>query len=58
MDKVEKKAFWGALLLFAFILIIGWKLRSRNFYYAMDICEVLAFGSNPESVAIIGIVYQ
>lgn len=41
MDKVEKKAFWGALLLFAFILIIGWKFRSRNFFYAMDICEVL-----------------
>ncbi len=41
MDKIEKKAFWGALLLFAIILLIGWKLRSRNFYYAMDICEVL-----------------
>lgn len=41
MDKVEKKAFLGSLLLFAFILIIGWKFRSRNFYYAMDICEVL-----------------
>jgi len=41
MDKVEKKAFLGSLLLFAFILIIGWKFRSRNFYYVMDICEVL-----------------
>lgn len=41
MDKVEKKAFLRALLLFAFILFIGWKFRSRNFYYAMDICEVL-----------------
>lgn len=41
MDKVEKKAFWGAILLFAFILLIGWKFRSRNLYYAMDICEVL-----------------
>ncbi len=40
MDKVEKKAFWGASLFFVFILFIGWKFRSRNFYYAMDICEV------------------
>ena len=41
MGKVEKKAFWGALLFFAFTLLIGWRFRSRNFYYAMDICEVL-----------------
>ncbi|MCM1236225.1 MAG: GHKL domain-containing protein [Ruminococcus flavefaciens] len=41
MDKVEKKAFLCALLFLAFILFIGWKFRSRNFYYAMDICEVL-----------------
>lgn len=41
MDKVEKKAFFSSLLLFALILFISWKLRSRNFYYAMDICEVL-----------------
>ena len=41
MDKVEKRAFLGTLLLFAFTLLIGWKFRSRNFYYAMDICEVL-----------------
>ena len=41
MDKVEKKAFLGALLLFAFTLFIGWKFRSRNLYYAMDICEIL-----------------
>lgn len=40
MDKVEKKAFFCALLLFASILLIGWRFRSRNFYYVMDICEV------------------
>lgn len=41
MDKVKKKAFLGALLLFMFMLLIGWKLRSRSFYYVMDIGEVL-----------------
>ena len=41
MGKVEKKAFWGALLFFAFTLLIGWRFRSRNFYYAVDICEIL-----------------
>ena len=41
MGKVGKKAFWGALLFFVFTLLIGWRFRSRNFYYAMDICEVL-----------------
>lgn len=41
MDKVEKKAFFGSLLIFAFILFISWKFRIRNFYYTMDICEVL-----------------
>lgn len=41
MDKVEKKAFLGSLLIFSFTLFISWKLRSRNFYYAMDVCEVL-----------------
>ena len=41
MDRVEKRAFFGALLLFAFTLLIGWMLRSRNFYYAMDMCEIL-----------------
>lgn len=41
MDKVEKKAFFGSLLIFSFTLFISWKLRSRNFYYAMDVCEVL-----------------
>ena len=41
MDRVEKRAFFGALLIFIFALLTGWKFRSRNFYYAMDICEVL-----------------
>ena len=41
MSKVEKKVFPGALLFLAFALLIGWKFRSRNFYYAMDICEAL-----------------
>lgn len=41
MAKVEKKAFLGSLLIFAFVLLISWRLRSRNLYYAMDICEVL-----------------
>ncbi len=41
MDKVEKKAFLSSLLIFAFILLISWKLRNRNFYYVMDVCEVL-----------------
>ena len=41
MDKVEKKAFPGALLFLAFALLIGWRFRSRNYYYAMDLCEVM-----------------
>ena len=41
MGKVEKRTFFGTLFLFTFTLLIGWKFRSRNFYYAMDICEVL-----------------
>ena len=41
MGKVEKRAFWGALLFLAFALLAAWKFRSRNFYYALDICEVL-----------------
>ena len=41
MGKVEKKAFWGALLFLAFTLLIGWGLRSRNFNYVMDLCGVL-----------------
>lgn len=41
MDNVEKKAFWGAWMLLAVTLLISWKVRSRNFFFAMDICEVL-----------------
>jgi len=41
MDKIEKKAFWGALLFLVLTLLIGWNFRTRNFYYAIDICEVL-----------------
>ena len=41
MDKVNRKAFLGALFLFTFTLLIGWKLRIRSLYYAIDICEVL-----------------
>ena len=41
MDKIGKKAFFCSLLLFAIALLISWRFRSRNFYYAMDICEVL-----------------
>ena len=41
MDKVKKKAFLSSLLIFAFILFISWRLRSRNLYFAMDVCEVL-----------------
>ena len=41
MDKVEKKAFPGALLFLAVTLLIGWWFRSRNYYYAMDLCEVM-----------------
>ena len=41
MDKVERKAFPGTLLLFSFTLLISWKLRSRNFSYVMDLCGVL-----------------
>ena len=41
MDKVDKRAFFGALLFLTLMLFIGWKFRGRNFYYVMDICEVL-----------------
>lgn len=41
MDKIKKKTFLSSLLIFAIILFAGWKLRSRNLYFAMDVCEVL-----------------
>lgn len=38
---LKRKALFAELLLFILILFVGWKLRSRNFYYVMDVCEVL-----------------
>lgn len=55
MDKVEKKEFFGALLIFAFTLFIDWKFRSRNFYYAMDICEVLILAATLKVSPLLGL---
>ncbi len=40
MDYIKKKAFILEWLFLAFMLFIGWKLRSRNLYYVMDISEI------------------
>lgn len=41
MDHVKKKALILELPFLIFMLFIGWKLRSRNFCYVMDISEIL-----------------
>lgn len=41
MDHVKRKALIVELPVLIFVLFIGWKLRSRNFYYVMDISEIL-----------------
>lgn len=37
----NKKAFFVELLVLAFLLFAGWRLRVRSLYYAMRLCDVL-----------------